>query len=353
MFQYHDRNKFQVVAYAYDWPDQDDMWTKKVTTQVDDFINLSNYDHKNAASKIYADQVDILVDLTGYTQGSRMEICALRPAPIQISYLGFLGSSGSDFFDYFVTDKVLTPPSMADFFTEEFIYMPDCFQVNSPQKIGKESVSRLSQKLPPSQFVFCSGVGPNKVGKGIFTVWMNILKQVPGSVLWVRHENELAAENMRNEAKIQEVDPTRLIFAEVLFKDLHLKRLQFADLALDTPGVNGGTTNSDFLWAGVPVVTIQGSHTLSRMGASLLTAVGMPELITHTLDEYQDLAMKLATDKKIMKTIKAKLSKNRLKSPLFRTQLFVRNLEKAYLQAWKGLLAGKPPRQIQVKSNEK
>jgi protein O-GlcNAc transferase len=228
--------------------------------------------------------------------------------------------------------------------------MPHSYQVNNNrQDVGNQSLNREQLSLPEKGFVFGSFVTSYKIEKDLFHTWMNILSRVPGSVLWLLKRSEATVKNLRNEALRQNIDPNRLIFAEKLPKSKHLNRLRLTDLALDTRLVNGAATTSDALWAGVPVLTLQGSHFVSRMSSSILTAIGLPALITHSLESYEDLAVELATDPVRLQSIRDRLRKNILTEPLFDTKRFVRNLESAYEQMWQIYIAGEIPRQIEVK----
>jgi protein O-GlcNAc transferase len=281
-----------------------------------------------------------------------LAICALRPAPIQVSYLGFPGTTGADFIDYIITDKIMTPEEHSLYYSEKFVYLPHCYQVNDhTQPISNKGWKKEDLELPESSFVFCSFNHPYKIDPVMFDTWMKILRQVPESVLWLLLGNKTAEENLRREAETRGVKSERLVFAERLPKDEHLGRLRFADLALDTWIVNGHTTTSDSLWAGVPVITLQGSHFASRVSSSVLSAIGLPELITHSLEEYEALAVQLAHNPAELQELRQRLARNRLVAPLFDTPRFVRNLESAYKEMWNIFLAGEAPRQIEVLEN--
>ena len=330
MFELHDRKKFAVYIYSYG-PNDENYYLRKVKKDCDKFTDISKLGDYEAAQKIYSDGVDILVDLKGYTGGSRMEILALRPAPIQISYLGFPGTTGSNFIDYIITDKVVSPPSHKKYYSEKFAYMPDCYQVNdSNRKIASKKYSRENFGLPEKGIIFCCFNRPTKIESKAFSAWITILKKVPGSVLWLWKDNDLMVRNLKKEALKARVDPARLVFSTSLPNDRHLARLGLSDLALDTFVYNGHTTTSDSLWAGVPVITLKGNHFASRVSASLLTAVGLPELITHSQKEYENLAIELATNPKKLAAIHKSLILNRESYPLFDTQLFVKNLEELH-----------------------
>ncbi|MGB5748635.1 MAG: hypothetical protein WBM69_16765, partial [Desulfobacterales bacterium] len=307
------------------------------------------HSHIDAAKRIYSDGVDILVDLKGHTQGARLGILACRPAPIQVHYLGYPGTTGADFIDYLITDRIVTPEDHGPFYSEKLVFLPHCYQVNDHlQEIASRGWNRGALGLPDKGFVFSSFNLPYKIDPVMFDCWMRILQQVPNSVLWLISDNENARCNLRREASGRSIEPDRLVFAKKIEKAEHLSRLKWADLALDTRIVNGHTTTSDSLWAGVPVIALLGSHFASRVSSSLLHAVGLSELVTHHLEEYEELSVRLATHPSELKAVRHKLNINRLKNPLFDTPRFVRNLEHAYSEMWRIFLAGRAPSQIEV-----
>jgi protein O-GlcNAc transferase len=348
LFRLHNRDNFDIYCYSYG-KDDGSSYRARIQHDCDRFVDIASLNYDTAARCIYDDHVDILVDLKGYTTGNRLAICALHPAPVQVSYLGFPGSTGADFLDYIITDKIVTPEDHAPYYTEHFVYMPHCYQVNDHnQSISNKYWKREDFRLPESCFVFCSFNQPYKINPLIFDGWMRILQQIPESVLWLLLMNRTAEENLRKEAEARGIKAERLIFADRLPKDEHLARLRFADLALDTQIVNGHTTTSDALWAGVPVITLQGCHFASRVSSSILSAIGFTELITHSLEEYEALAVKLARNPVELQEIRQRIANNRLVAPLFDTPRFVRNLETAYKEMWKIFLAGEAPKQIEV-----
>jgi protein O-GlcNAc transferase len=348
LFGLHNRDEFKIFCYSYG-KDDGSYYRTRIQCDCDKFVDISNLSYEAAARCIYEDQVDILVDLKGYTMDNRLEICALRPAPIQVTYLGFPGTIGADFIDYLITDKIVTPKNHATYYSEKFVYMPHCYQVNDhTQRISNKGWGKIAFGLPENSFIFASFNQSYKIDPIMFDVWMRILKQVPKGILWLVFESKLAENNLRREAEARGVQAERLIFAEKMPKDEHLARLRFADLALDTRIINGHTTTSDALWAGVPVITLQGNHFASRVSSSILSAIELPELITHSLDEYEALAVRLARNPVGLQKIRQKIAKNRLLAPLFDTPRFVRNLETAYKEMWKIFLAGEAPRKIEV-----
>jgi protein O-GlcNAc transferase len=348
LFGRHDREKFEVHCYSYG-PDDNSQYRKQIIKESDQFIDIRGHSHIDAARRIYDQGVDILVDLKGHTRGARLGILACRPAPVQVHYLGYPGTTGADFIDYLITDRIVSPEDHVAYYSEKLVYFPHCYQVNDDQQeIASQNLTRKELGLPDKGFVFSSFNLPYKIDPVIFDSWMRILQQVPGSVLWLFDDDQNARRNLRTEAANRSVDPDRLVFAQKIEKAQHLSRLKWADLALDTRIVNGHTTTSDSLWAGVPVITIQGSHFASRVSSSLLHAVGLPELVTDSPAEYEKLAVQLALQPSRLNTLRRRLNINRLKKPLFDTACFVRNLELAYRQMWRIFSEGRAPTQIEV-----
>jgi len=349
LFGLHNRDAFNIFCYSYGIDDGSD-YRRRIYEDCDKFTDIRAFSHGDAAKCIYDDQVDILVELTGHTKDGRFGICALRPAPIQATYLGFAGTSGADFFDYIITDKIVTPEDHAAFYAEKFAYMPQSFQINdNTQAISEKNWKPSDFGLPQGRFLFCSFNHGYKIEPVMFDVWMRILQQVPQGILWLPKKSETGVRNLRQEAKAGGVDPERLFFAERMpTKGEYLARIRLADLVLDTRIYNGHTTTSDALWAGVPVIALQGSHYASRVASSVLTAVGLPELITYSLNDYERLAVRLANHPEELHEIRKKLEKNRLTAPLFDTPRFVRNLEKIYKRMWENFLSGEGTGQIEV-----
>jgi len=352
LFPQHNRDEFEVFSYSYG-PDDESYYRMTIERASDRFIDLRFLGDEDAARRIYDDEVHILVDLMGHTNRSRLAICAYRPAPVQVTYLGYPGGTGAGFFDYMITDRIVTPEEHGSFYSENFIYMPHSYQANDrSQRIADKAWGRIDVGLPDKGFVFCSFSQPFKIEPVMFDVWMNILRQVPGSVLWLQCRNKPAEDNLKREAESRGISSARLIFAEKLpTKGEHLARQTQADLVLDTRIYNGHTTTSDALWAGVPVITLQGTHFASRVSASLLNAVGLPELITHSLEEYEAVAVRLARNRSECLSIRQKLEKSRLTEPLFDTPRFVENLETAYKEMWRIYMAGERPRMIEVRES--
>jgi protein O-GlcNAc transferase len=352
VFREHDNNQVEFICYSYGKDDSSE-YRKKLMEYSDAFVDVSNYSDYEAAKKIYNDGIDILVDLKGHTQDSHLGICACRPAPVQVTYLGFPGTSGANFFDYVLTDYIVTPQSHDKYYSEKFAYLPDTYQPNdNQQKISDKIITRSEVGLPQDGFVFSSFNQPYKLDPVFFDIWMRLLSRVDNSVLWLYVNNATVIKNLQFETQKRGIDPQRLIFAEKLPKELHLARIGLADLVLDTRIYNGHTTTADSLWAGVPVITMQGRHFASRVSSSLLHAIRLSELVTTDLAGYEALALRLASNPGELEKIREKLHQNRNTAPLFDTVRFTRNLEQAYRMMWQRYLEGKKPEHIEVNSPE-
>jgi predicted O-linked N-acetylglucosamine transferase (SPINDLY family) len=348
LFERHDRRQVHVTAYAIG-ADDGSPWWRRIAKAADQFVDLTPLGFRAAAERIAADKIDILVDLNGHTGAARLEILAFKPAPLQALWLGYPGSSGADFIDYVLTDLAVTPPEAAPDYSEQPCWLPHLFQPNdNRQAIAAEPVTRARWGLPEGVPVFCSFNQGFKIEPALFDCWMGILREVPGSVLWLPTGNGRAPINLRAEAERRGVSPARLIFADRPDKALHLKRLSLADLALDCWTYNGHATTSDALWAGVPVVALEGTHYASRVSGSVLRALGLPELVARTREEYAALALRYAREPEALAALKAKIAANRSSSPLFDADRFLRNLERAYRAIWRRHAAGKPPAAIRV-----
>ena len=348
VFELHDRSSVEVVAYSYG-PDDGSELRKRLSCACDRFVDIGSAAFADAARCIYQDGIDILVDLQGYTRLARTQIAALRPAPIQVNYLGYPGTMGADFIDYIVTDRFITPPEQERFFSEKCVYLPDCYQANDRKRpIAEKTPSRAECGLPGKGFIFCCFNNTYKITPAVFDVWMRVLKEIPGSVAWLLEANSAAAANLRREAVARGVEPERLVFAPKLPMEQHLARFRIADLFLDTLPYNAHVTASDALWAGLPVLTCAGETFASRVAGSLLTAIGLPELITHSLEEYEAAAVCLARSPSKLAGLKKRLAKNRLTAPLFDSERYTRHLEKAYEMIWEIYVKGEKPRRIEV-----
>ncbi len=339
----HDRARFQVNAYSYG-PDDGSEYRKRAEREADSFVDLRRTSALDAARRIYGDEVDILIDLTGRTGDHRLDICALRPAPVQVSWLGYPGTSGAAFMDYILADRLVAPQQDIPWFSEKLVWLPHCYQINHDRPaVPSGKFNRMQAGLPAEGFVFACFANNFKIEPEIFACWMSLLRRVPGSVLWLLRNNLLVERNLKQAAASAGIDPARLIFADKLGKDDHLARLGLADLALDTRLYTGHTTTSDALWAGLPVVTIAGGHFASRVSASILAAMGLAELITASLKDYEALALRLAGDAPMLTALRGKLAANRAAAALFDGKRFVANLERAYAAMWQRFNAGHEP----------
>ncbi|MBI9087699.1 MAG: tetratricopeptide repeat protein [Desulfobacterium sp.] len=350
LFKLHNRNDFNINCYSLG-PDDKSIYRQRFMEDSDIFRDLRALNHVDAARQIYDDKVDILVDLMGYTQGNRMEIMALHPAPVQVRYMGLAGTTGGDFFDYIITDKIVTPKDQSVNYAEKFIYMPHTYQINDKNKIiSDKPISRQMVGLPENNFVFCSFNQSYKIDPVIFSSWLEILERTKNSVLWLMPKNRTAKQNLLAAARKHGIDEKRLVFAQHLPLDEHIARLKLADLALDTRTIGGAATTSDALWGGLPVITLLGKNFASRMSASILSAIGLEELVTHTIQEYTELAIDLANDKTKRVTLRNKLKSNIGSMPLFDTSAFTVNLEQGFKKIWDIYMAGESPRIIDVKN---
>jgi predicted O-linked N-acetylglucosamine transferase (SPINDLY family) len=314
----------------------------------DRFVNVDGMCDAEAATTIHRDGVDILVDLMGYTTYARTGILVLRPAPVQVNYLGYPGTMGADFVDYLVADRIVVPTDDARYYSEKIVWMPHSYQVNDRARPIAGRQARVDLGLPEGAFVFCCFNQTYKILPVAFDVWMSLLKAVPGSVLWLLECSALAERNLFRETVARGIDPSRLIFAAKEPLARHLARLQAADLFLDTFPYNAHTTASDALWAGLPVITWAGNTFASRVAASLLNAVGLPELVCGSMDEYATLALRLATAPRELAALRDKLWRNRPTAPLFDTPAFTRDIEAAYRTMWQNYIEGNAPVEIRL-----
>ena len=337
LFALHNRARFEVIVYSTGQNDGS-AYRKRFEQEAECFVDMQGWSPYQIAQRIHTDGVDILLDLHGHTMGSSLPALALRPAPLQIHFLGYPGTVGRDLVDYTLVDAVICPPEHESTFSEAVYRLPNCYQINDRQPIG-ETLPRAAYGLPDHGFIFCSFNATYKLTPAIFALWLRLLDRVPHSILWLYHSNEHAERNLRAEAARLGCPQEQLIFGDTLGKAEHLARLRHANLMLDTPVINGHTTVSDALWAGVPVLSILGQSFPDRVGASLLTAIGLPELIMPDLAAYEATAFRLATSPDELAALKAKLPANRLTTPLFDTPRFVRNLETAYEELWTRHLA--------------
>jgi len=326
ILKYHNKKKFETFVYSYGVDDGSSIrkFTKKYTGH---FFNIRRFDIKRAIHLIKSHNIDILIDLQGHTKDNRIEILAGRPAPIQISYLGFPGTSGTKFIDYLISDKIAAPKSSQRFYSEKIVYLPRCYQVNSALPVSKKKVTRADFNLPDDKVVFCSFNRSLKIEKQVFGLWLKILKAVPDSVLWLYLDNAYIQGNLLSYALQKGASPERFIFSDRMTIDKHLARLKLADVALDTFIYSGGATTANALRVNVPVVTLRGRHFLSRMSESILTAVRLNQLVAKNKSDYIKIAVKLASDKAYYKKTVEIIKKN--KKNIFDTKAFTRDWENA------------------------
>jgi protein O-GlcNAc transferase len=348
LIEKHDREHLAIYGYSFGSDDKGPM-RRRLVKAFDRFVDLKEVSFAEAARCIRSDAVNILVDLQGYTGKSRTQILALRPSPIQVNYLGYPGTMGAPFVDYILVDDFIVPPDQQPYFTEKLVHLPGCYQVNdSCRETAAHTPARADCGLPEEGFVFCCFNNAYKFTPQVFDVWMRLLNAVPGSVLWLLEANRMVPANLRTAAQARGVAPERLVFAPPLPMPQHLARHRLADLFLDTLPYNAHTTASDSLWMGCPVVTVAGQTFASRVAGSLLRAIGLPELITTSLPEYEELALRLARDPDLLAHFRARLQANRKTSGLFDGGRFARSLEQAYAAMWEIHASGQSPRAFAV-----
>ena len=343
LFEEHDRSQFEIFAFSFG-PDTPDDMRLRLEKAFDHFVDVKDCTDAQLITRAREADLDIAIDLMGLTKGCRPRIFLARVAPVQMSYLGYPGTTGIAEMDYILVDQTIAEPVDASNYTEKFIRLAHSFQVNDPSRRPSDRVfSRAELGLPPTGFVFCCFNNNYKINPAIFDCWMRMLQSVPGSVLWLREATEQAAQNLRDEARARGVEATRLVFAgRIESMADHLARQRAADLFVDALPYNAHTTASDALWAGVPVLTCKGQSYASRVGASLLRALDLSELITNNLDEYVQLAVALAQDPARLSAVRSALQQKLLVTPLFDIKRFTRNIEQAFLTAIERKAAGLP-----------
>lgn len=348
LFRRHDRNRFEIIAFDFGMKRSDEV-SRHLAGAFDRFVDVRDLSNLQVAQLSRELQIDIAVDLKGYTLDERAGIFACRAAPVQVSYLGFPGTMGAPYIDYLVADATLIGEHDRDWYTEKIAYLPHSYQVNSRSRpIAEGCAERAPHGLPARGFVFCCFNNPYKIHPTTFDVWMRVLQRVPDSVLWLLDNGEAACANLRGAAQARGVRPERVVFAPRAALPQHLGRHAAADLFIDTLPYNAHTTASDALWAGVPVVTCAGQAFASRVGASLLGAIGLPDLITRTLADYEQLLVDLATRPARLAEVRARLARNRLTTPLFDIERYTRHIEEAYRQMHARHRAGLPPEHLFV-----
>ena len=336
LFEMHNKEQFDV--YVYSLNSVEDELTGELKRNVNVFRNISDISDEKGAFIAREDSLDIAIDLMGYTKKRGLSIFSLRVAPIQISYLGYPGTSGSDGIDYLLADKVIIPDKFRKFYSEKVIYMPNCYQCNdSKRKTSKKEFHKNELGLPENAFVFACFNANNKITPEEFDIWMSLLKKIKNSVLWLYKSNDYSELNLKKESENRGVESSRIVFADMLCNEDHLSRIKCADLFLDTFNFNAHTTASDALWSGVPIITKQGKSFSARVCSSLLTSLGLEELIVQDNEEYEDKAFSIATNKLYLEDLKYRLNQSRTKSTLFDTKRFTRNLEEIFFKLVKNL----------------
>jgi len=353
LFEAHDKSRFETIALSFGPDDNSDL-QRRIKSAVEHFIDAENMSDMDLAAFIRRREIDMLIDLTGFTMHGRFSVLARRGAPIQVNFLGYSGTMGADCVDYIIADRTVIPEDHFRFYSEQVVWLPDTFQPNdSKRSIAERKPTRSECGLPEGGFIFCCFNNTYKLTPEVFAVWMRLLASSPDSVLSLTETNSTATQNLRREAKARGISPERLKFAPKMpLAAVHLARYRQADLFLDTLPYNAHTTASDARWAGLPVLTQLGETFAGRVAASLLKAVGVPELVTTSLEEYETLALRLARDPALLGTMKDKLLRNRDNCPLFDTARFTRHLETAYATMWQRYQSGEPLRAFAVESVE-
>jgi protein O-GlcNAc transferase len=347
LFELHDHQRFHIVGYSYG-PDDGSPARARLVQAFERFVDIRDESFVQSADRIRKDGVQILVDLKGYTGDARPRILALRPAPIQVSYLGYPGTMGTSAIDYIIVDCIVAPAEDQAFFSEKLVHMPGCYQVNDSTRAVSPPPTRSDCGLPDDAFVFCCFNASYKITPKVFSIWTKLLKLVPGSILWLLDSNPHATVNLKREAADRGVDPSRMVFAPHLPYPDHLARFAVADLFLDTFPYNAHTLSSDALWGGCPVLTCAGRTFASRVAASLLQSLGLTELICRSLSDYESLALALARNPDRLHRLRDRLLEARLSAPVFDAKRFTGNLETAFLTMWESYRRGESPQPFSV-----
>jgi len=347
LFALHDRARFDVTAISFG-PEEDSALRRRLERSFDRFIDVRRASDREIAETVRNLEIGIAVDLSGFSAGCRPGVFAKRPAPLQVNYLVYPGTRGTDCIDYILADRVVIPPEQRGAFAEQVVYLPHSYQLNSKRPPAEQTPARAALGLPEKGFVFCSFNASFKLTPDAFDIWMRLLQAAPGSVLWLLEEDPAAIANLRRESQKRGVKPERLVFAPRLKRDRHLARQGAADLFLDTLYCGAHTTASDALWAGLPVLTHLGPCFAGRVAGSLLSSLGLPELIARSPAEYESAALKLAREPGLLDSIRTRLARNRDSGPLFDTRLSVRHLEAAYAAMWEKFRQGGAPAAFSV-----
>ena len=348
LFRLHARERFEVVAYSIG-PDDGAEIRARIRSTADRFVDLRNTSDLEAARLINSDEIDVLVDFGGYTEHCRPGIAAFRPAPVQLAHIGFPGTMGAPWMDYRITDRIATPPEQEKFWREKLVFMPGSFFIyDNEQAMPAEPVTRAEYGLPDGAFVFCSHNNSYKIDPEIFSVWMSLLRELPEAVLWLVARDTGIQVNLRAEARARGVDPARLLFAPHDSRQRYFSRYRLADLFLDTPQFTAATTACDALWMGLPLLSIRRDHFTSRQAASILSALGMADLIVETIVDYRRIAVRFATRPEELRMVRQRLANARSDAPMFRTQDYVRGYEGALDAMVARWHAGEPPANLHV-----
>jgi predicted O-linked N-acetylglucosamine transferase (SPINDLY family) len=351
LFENHDKSKFELIGLSFGPVTDDDDMQHRVKASLDTFIDVQDQTDLEVALLARNLEVDIAVDLMGFTEFNRAAILAMRAAPLQVNYLGYPGTMGASFMDYIIADSTVIPALDQRFYAEKVVYLPYSYQANDAKRsISDREYKRAEVGLPKDGFVFCCFNNSYKITPDVFAMWMRILKAIEKSVLWLIESNSNAVANLRNTAMCHGVSPERLVFAKRMRLPDHLARHRLADLFLDTSPYNAHTTASDSLWAGVPVLSQIGETFAGRVGASLLNAIGLRELVVPTAQAYESLAIELASNPPALACIRSKLADQRCRAPLFDTKLFTKHIELAYRAMYDTYKAGLPPAPINIQA---
>lgn len=349
IMEFHDHKKFEVYGFSYRLGEKSDEEIQaRIAKSCDHFINIGNKSDKEIAIMVRDIGIDIAIDLGGLTDHNRPGVFSYRVAPIQISYIGYLGTMGASYYDYLIADKTIIPQSEQEAYTEKIMYLPSYQANDSKRNISKKIFTREDLGLPSEGFIYCCFNNSYKITSSIFDSWVRILLAVEGSILFLYADNEEVKKNLISEIQVRGISTGRIIFADKLARDDYLARYRVADLFLDTSPYNAGTTASDALWAGLPVLTFLGRSFSARMCASILNAIGLPELVAPSQQEYEELAINIGRDPQRIAGLKKKLNENRLTESLFDTGLFTRNLELVYTKAYERVQLGLPPDHIHL-----
>jgi predicted O-linked N-acetylglucosamine transferase (SPINDLY family) len=351
LLELHDRERFELFGVSFGPRIAGDRTRERLESCFLEFMDVRTFSDSDIVEVLRARGVDIAVDLVGYGENARTNILALRAAPIQVSFLGYPGTMGAPFIDYIVGDEVVIPRGSEHYYSEQVVRLTGSYQVNdSKKRIPERMPSRSELSLPEQGFVFCSFNNTFKITPTVFDVWMRLLRNVQGSVLWLLSGNATAEANLRREAQRRGVDPERLVFAPRIGPEDHLARQRVADLFVDTFPCNAHVTASDALWVGLPLVTCAGKSFVSRVAASLLCAMSLEELVTNSLEEYEHRALELASNRSLLQQIREKIAQNRRTASLFDTHRFREQIESAYITMYERHRQGDRPQSFTVGS---